>query len=166
MAGERIAFTGPVNDPVTSAFDSDLDGSFMRIADGQTLVPGGGGSFFGCIHQIGNSEDLIAFIGFDESFNQAGLFGFANSSLFRIAGPGDIKKENPEDEGKTVSSVDFQPDAIDGNVLAYTAYFTDGSSAAYLVAVALPVPEPAAWLLLAVGLAVVLGCARQSIRHG
>jgi hypothetical protein len=46
-------------------------------------------------------------------------------------------------DGKTVRIVDFLPDAIDDNVLAYTAYFTDGTSASSLVAV---VPGARSWL--------------------
>jgi hypothetical protein len=144
MAGERIAFTSFV-DGASAAFVTGLDGSFTKIADRYTPVPGGIGTF-SAAQQIGISDELVAFIGFDSSFAQAGLFGFVDDVLFRIAGPGDVK------DGKTVGIVDFLPDAIDRNVLAYTAYFTDGSSAAYLLAV---VPEPAQWLLLAAGLALL-----------
>jgi hypothetical protein len=153
IAGERIAFTSIVQGR-TAGFVTDLDGVFTKIADVQTPVPGRSDTF-GAVQQIGISDDLIAFIGFDSSFAQAGLFGYVGDSLFRIAGPGDVK------DGKTVRIVDFMPDAIDHNVLAYTAYFADGSSAAYLVAV---VPEPAQWLLLVAGIVLVLGCTRARRR--
>jgi hypothetical protein len=155
LSGNRLAFTSFVLGG-TAAFVTTLDGVLEKIADNQTPVPGGVGNFT-FVQQVGISDDWIAFIGFDGTFT-SGLFGYRDGTLFRIAGPGDVK------DGKTVKLVDFQPDALDQNILAYTAYFTDNSAASYLVAI---VPEPSSIFMLLVGVPVVaaaVGRARRKVR--
>lgn len=149
--GDRVAFTSAGN---SAAFVTTLDGTLTKVADNRTPVPGGVGNFTSML-QVGISDELVAFIGFDATFAQAGLFGFNDDALFRIAGPGDVK------DGKTVRIVDFLPGALDHNVLAYTAYFTDGSSASYLVAV---VPEPSRVALMAAGAVILLALGRRRPR--
>ena len=150
LSPNRIAFRSLGSAGGFGAFLANPDGSVSKIADQLTPVPGNTITF-GTAQQLGLSDELAAFIGFDSTFAQAGLFGYSGGELFAIARPGDVK------DGKTIRVVDFLPGAIDENVLAYTAYFTDGSSASYLAAV---VPEPAQWLCLTAGLVLLLGLGR------
>jgi hypothetical protein len=148
LHGDRIAFRAAGTKGATGAFLTDLAGTVQKIVDGDTPIPGGSGNF-GFVQQIGLSDDMVAFIGFDRLFQQAGLFAYLGGEIVPIARPGDMKGT------KTINRVDFQSDALDGNVLAYTAYFTDASSASYLVGVLPAVPEPSAWILLLAGLSLL-----------
>lgn len=146
-------------------FEIDLDTGVVGtiLEGGVTPIPGSAETLR-IASSPGISGDLIAFLGFDATFAQRGLYAWFDEVLLPIVQVGDVI------DGRTVKIVDFRPDAIDDGAVAYTLFFTDNTQGMYVTMLwregAPPlanVPLPSTIMLLASGFAWF---ARRSTRTG
>ncbi len=92
------------------------------IADRNTPIPGGTGNFIGFSAPSLDSGN-VAFAGGDPT--QPGLYTTLGGSLRKVIAP------NNSLDGKTVSSVAINREALSGNRIAFFVAFTDGSKGIY-----------------------------------
>lgn len=102
----------------------------IRVADTQTAIPGGIGSFtsFGAVSV---SETDVAFLGVGTG-GQTGIYGLTGSQLIKVIAVGDMIS------GKTVTGLNFTRGGLFGDPIAFQATFDDGSQALYTMAVVAP----------------------------
>lgn len=116
-----------------------IDGALQLIADRNTQPPPPAeapGPFFTFPDTAPSiSDGNVAFVTANEIF-QSYLYVRFNDELIRIVGAGD-----PLD-GKTVNGAAIGPESLDGNLLAFKVFFTDGTAAIY-VAILGQQPPPA-----------------------
>jgi hypothetical protein len=130
----------------TKALYTDLDGGggIRTVVDENTLIPGSS-VHFGNIGASAIDDGRVIFSGgpgnlvFDPP---TALYAWQDGSISRILSAGDIV------DGKTVRSINFGADSLDGDHFAAVLGFTDGTSAIYQTVI----PEPAAAGLTASGL--------------
>jgi hypothetical protein len=114
-----------------------IDGVLEVVADTDTPVPGGQGTFLYFFDEAPaiDGEDIL-FFGVDEA-NDAALYGRIDGTLMRIIGPGDVL------DGGTIANVQTGPEALDDGVIAFRVLFTDSTTAIYRGLVATAPPAPA-----------------------
>jgi hypothetical protein len=112
-------------EPVVQQGDTVPDSVFSR-GPAQKGAPSAG--TFGLVQRPGVSDEMVVFEGFDENFQFLGLFAYLieTRELKAIVRVGEIF------DGKEVRTVSFQPGALYDSVVGFVAFFTDGSSGAYL----------------------------------
>jgi hypothetical protein len=151
MDGDMIGFIGTAP-PVGGVYGFDLaTGSLSTIADTDTIVPGGGSAKFEqYFTAVSVDKGAIAF-GYGTGFFHAppaiepdeteffGVYSNLGGSLARVLDKGDML------DGKLVSRARIGPGGLDGNQIAMSVDFADGSNAIY---VATPIPEPATVALI------------------
>ncbi|RLJ20306.1 hypothetical protein DJ030_07305 [bacterium endosymbiont of Escarpia laminata] len=117
-----------------------------RIADLNTLIPGQANAFvdFGAYVSLDFSTLDIgkaAFVGFDPSMH-SGIYIYDRSTLEKIISEGDLLF------GKAIDGLAISPDALDGNSIAFSASFSDGSQGIFVA----NVPEPSTIILFISGI--------------
>jgi uncharacterized delta-60 repeat protein len=93
-----------------------------------TAIPGGAGTFTG-FDAVSTSLGHTAFLGRGAS-GQAGIY--VASTLRKVVAVGDVLT------GRTIASLRFGRDGIDGDRLAFAVTFTDGSEGVFIVDLNLP----------------------------
>jgi hypothetical protein len=131
VSGNYGGIAGLDGDSKSTIFRVNLtDSSLEQIVQEGDGVPGGG--TFGTVQRPAVSDSMVVFEGFGPSpdFPFLGLFAYMieTREIKTIARVGEII------DGKEVRTFGDQPGALDGSVFGFTAYFTDNSSAAYLIA--------------------------------
>lgn len=115
---------------------SDIGGSLDVVADTNTPIPNGTGTF---IFQGGDPPSIdgeyVAFRGTNGSGFEAGIYGLVEDTLIRIV------DRNETLDGKTPSTWGFEagPEALSGTDVAFFVSFTGGSEGIYVATVPLNV---------------------------
>ena len=117
--------------PSQQGIYTNLGGSLKAIADLNTPIPNGTGNFTS-FRSVSLNKGNIAFLGTDSS--SQGIYTTLGGSLTKVIATGDSL------DGKTVSSSVPQfdqglllgPQSLNGNQIAFSVGFTDGSQGIYL----------------------------------
>jgi hypothetical protein len=159
-------FTGTASGSKPSGVYAATDGGpVVRIADLTTPLPDSGA--FDGFGDVSVSDAWVAFTttrAGDDAGSTRALYvrdAAGTGPIIKVVAPGDVI------DGHTVGRVQLSRYGLDGDQIAFTAYFTDGpfpgDVAVYVATV--PVPEPAAVLAVAaVGLAAVRAWRRNGRR--
>lgn len=121
-------------------------GSLNVVADTNTSIPDGTGTFSYFTGDLSFDGGNVAFLGFD-AFGQQGIYTTIGGSLAKVIDFSDSL------DGKTISSLSFGPRGVSGNVIAFTASF--GGSEGIFLATPEPIysnPEPSSLVLFGVGI--------------
>ena len=111
------------------------DFSVERLVQVGDPVPGGPGNF-GVVQRPAISSTQVVFEGFDDvNFEFQGLFtvNLATREVQALARVGDML------DGREIRTLDLEEGNVDGDVVGFVAFFTDDTSAAYLIS---PIPQP------------------------
>ncbi len=133
--GDYAVIAGSGDNFLSTIFRLNLiDLSLEQIVQQGEAMPGGG--TFGLVQRPGVSDQMVVFEGFDENTQFAGLFArmLDTWELKPIVRVGDTF------DGREVSGTSYFPGAVDGSVVGFVVYFTDGSSGAYLMTMDYDVP--------------------------
>lgn len=105
------------------------------VANTDTPIPDGQGNFIGFQAPIAFDASGAAFVGFGDN-GQNGIYAtVSGGGLSRVIAAGDVL------DGQTVTEVAIGARALDGQRLAFTARFDDGSAAVYVAELASPPPS-------------------------
>ena len=139
LASDVVAFRSITTTGV-SGIHTISNGIITTIADENDLFPGRLPSIAG-FDNLSGDGDLIAFTGIDmfSTSSEQAIFASFENQLFEIASQDTIIN------GNQVASFDFNRGGVDGNQLAFSVVYTDGTPAIIL---ATAVPEPSGLLLL------------------
>ncbi|MDY6837607.1 MAG: hypothetical protein SWH78_06510 [Thermodesulfobacteriota bacterium] len=134
-SGNYVAFLGcsrPECDSLKGIYTAGYDGSNRaKVADTNTVVPGGGGTKFTDLDSPSLDyspilhEYKLAFLGKSDVETGIYLYDFTDSSLTTIVKTGD------KVGGKTVSELGFGAEGLSGPVIGFHVSFTDGTEGIY-----------------------------------
>lgn len=158
ISGDAIAFGGVGSSNLEGIYVY-LNGSLQVVADQNTPVPGGTGNF-PAAGRPSISGSTIAFFGWVPPEDQISnpeilglyIYSFDSDAIATVIKRGDILDDKVFDYAVMYD--------LDGNNLAFTANFTDGSQGLYIANLA-RVPEPSILLLLGSGLAGIAVMSRR-----
>jgi hypothetical protein len=165
ISGSTVAFVGVGGSGGGTTFSQEgvyttsaAGGSITRLADLHTPIPQGTGNFASLLNSgvpsVSISGSTVAFRGLGSN-GQDGIYysSLNGGALTKVVAAGDML------DGRVISSLSLGPHGLDGSVIAFEAFFNNGSSGVY--ATVLPVPEPS----LILGLAATAFGAFQLLRR-
>jgi hypothetical protein len=165
MHSDAIAFLGTGATAAGVYRFNIASGALTAIADTDTVAPGGGlAKFERYFNAVSVDNGAVAF-GYGTGFayippatgpNETELYGVYTNlggTLARVLDRGDML------DGKLVSRAHIGPGGLDGNQIAMTVDFEDGSNAVY---VATPIPEPTTVALLISAAGLIAICVRAA----
>ncbi len=131
MDGDLAAVAGSADNFLSTIFILDLTTDTLQaIVQQGAPIPGSmTGDTFGFLQRAAISEAMVVFEGFNQSFQYVGLFAWVAGQVYPLVLKGQMF------DGKVIQNIGYQPGAVDANAMGFTAYFTDGSAAAYLARV-------------------------------
>ncbi len=129
IQGERVVFRATGSAGQKGIYLRD-GASLSRVADAQTSIPDGVGTFTGFsdfdYHGPAlNQRGKVAFVG-QGSGDQEGIYTDYFGPLTCLLAKGDLL------DGKAIFALNLSREGFDGNRLAFCAYFTDGTGAIYV----------------------------------
>jgi hypothetical protein len=164
MDSDAIAFIG-TGATAAGIYAFDIaSGNLTAVADTDTVAPGGLAKFERYFNAVSVDNGAVAF-GYGTGFayvppstgpDETALYGVYSNlggTLARVLDRGDML------DGKLVSRAHIGPGGLDGNQIAMTVDFEDGSNAVY---VATPIPEPTTVALLISAAGLIAICVRAA----
>lgn len=121
---------------VQSGIYTNIGGALNVVADTNTPIPGGTGTFGG-FDDPSLDNGNVAFAGFNADDGQSGIYTNNGGALVEVTARGNLL------DGKSVTAVFFGKEGLSGNQIAFNSIFDDGSSGVF---VATAVPEPSSML--------------------
>jgi hypothetical protein len=118
----ELAFFAQPSAPSQNGMFSFLNGTLTPLALNGSAAPGGGTFFLpywdSSLGPVSNDSGSIAFATYIDSYNESGVFLYANNTLTRIAGPGDAAPD-----GGSFESAD-SPSINASGQIAFVGYTT------------------------------------------
>jgi hypothetical protein len=111
LANGRVTFRGAGNNNQLGIYTGSSPTDLRRVADRQTPIPGGLGTFTDFGPTISSDGDIIAFEGFGVN-GQHGIFADVRGSLHKVLTRGDSV------DGTVVGAVSISEEAVSGNQIA------------------------------------------------
>ena len=122
ISGTSVAFYGAGGGGQQGIYISQ-QGPPIKIADTNTAIPGGTGTFTG-FGDVSLSATDVAFLGFGAS-GQQGIYDMTGGTLVRVVGLNDIL------DGRAITALRLSSTGVSGDPAAFETTFADGSQGIY-----------------------------------
>lgn len=128
--GTRVAFIGAGTEGQEGVYVKTPGDPCQFVADLDTAIPGGAGTFTG-FGAVSVSETDLAFLGYGVG-GQTGIYDFVDDQLVKVVALGDSIG------GKRITGLDFSRTGLWGDPIAFRATFEDGSEGLYTMDIIVP----------------------------